>query len=487
MRLARSVTAGIVMLVITGSFLGITAPVLNTMQFFPALLAANGIVLIGIAAVTLLFGRVYCSVLCPLGIWQDGVLWLAAHGHKIRRPFFYRQEKIYLRYTILLILALFFAFGNTIIPILLDPYSIYGRMVIHMLVPFWQQAAVSSTGSGESGVMYMLSAHTNLWQGTAAFILSAAYIAGIGILSWKYGRLYCNTICPVGTILGSISRFSKFRLIFHSRKCIRCGRCEKICRASCIDMEMQTVDMSRCVDCMNCLTVCPQKAIVWTSRFSYQVVSPHVDVAEPAMSRREMIILSGVALGTAAIALSKHYLPAGAAIIPAASKGSAVMPPGAMLLVHFAQRCTACHLCVGRCPGKVLTSKLISYHGFGVFQPHLDFSEGECVYTCNLCSQVCPTGAIRPIALPEKQHLKIGRAVYYPFHCLIIQEGIACGICARHCPTKAIQLIPKESRWLPQVDSSDCIGCGACQYHCPATPTAITVEAFTEQIASRKK
>ena len=111
----------------------------------------------------------------------------------------------------------------------------------------------------------------------------------------------------------------------------------------------------------------------------------------------------------------------------------------------------------------------------------MDFSQGYCVYNCNLCSVVCPTGAIRPLSLAEKQQTKIGLARYDKQQCLITQDGIVCGNCARHCLTQAITMVEdRDGRSYPVVDDAACIGCGSCEYHCPAEPSAIHIIGIAE-------
>ena len=139
-------------------------------------------------------------------------------------------------------------------------------------------------------------------------------------------------------------------------------------------------------------------------------------------------------------------------------------PAGAISLKNFESRCTACQLCVSKCPEHVLRPST----GFSnLLQPYMAFDQGYCRTACTRCSEVCPTGAIQPIAKEQKTAISIGHAVVLPDNC------IGCGACARHCPSAAISMVDGK----PAVNEAKCLGCGACEYYCPARPvTAIYVE-----------
>ena len=464
-------------------FLGLLDLPVARIQLFPALLAANFVVVLGILISVVLFGRVYCSMLCPLGIFQDMILWLAQRRKKNRQKFHYRKERRRLRYGILLMTAAALFSGLALLPVLLDPYSIYGRMVTHLLTPIWQQSVNGAAALGEQYEFYGLAGYDFDWQGAAALGLALVYFLFIGIAAWRYGRTYCNTVCPIGTLLGTISRYSVFRMRIQPERCVGCGLCEKSCRSSCIDVKNREIDASRCVDCFSCMEVCSRQALQFTSAKQPSVKEPAVipegKAPESVFTRREMIAASVIAAGTAASALMKAASATGAAIGSAANK--AVLPPGVGSQAAFSNRCTACHLCVDRCPNQVLTPAVMEYGLGGIFQPHADFSQGYCDYNCNVCGAVCPSGAIPRLSLAEKQHVQMGKAIYHPEQCLILTEGVECTNCVLHCPTGAITLEEKDDRKLPKVNHAKCIGCGSCTYHCPAQPTAMQVIGSAEQ------
>ena len=147
-----------------------------------------------------------------------------------------------------------------------------------------------------------------------------------------------------------------------------------------------------------------------------------------------------------------------------------LVPAGAVSLSAFRRKCVGCQLCVRNCPERVLRPARAPLR---FLQPEMGFEHGYCRPSCSRCGEVCPAGAIIPVAREEKLHTHIGRAVWWKSRCLAAQEGITCTVCERHCPVKAIRLV----KGVPMVDAVACIGCGACEYIFPARPLpGMTVE-----------
>ena len=465
---------------------------LAKLQLIPAILAVN-VVAIGILAVlTILFGRIYCSVVCPLGVMQDGISNVSGRRKKKKNRFRYSKPMTWLRLIVLALFIVALVVGVSIIVSLLDPYAAYGRIASNFLAPLYGLGNNLLAWIAERANSYAFYS-TDVWiKSGVTFGIAGITLIVIGILAWRGGRTYCNTICPVGTFLGFISRFSIFRPAFDTDKCKNCGLCERGCKASCIDSKSMTIDHSRCVTCFNCLDKCKSGAIKYTSRKigaekeKPAPISDSVKMAQEqsdkGMSRRGFLAITGMMAVSAAAKAQLLYVDGGLADIEdkkIPDRKSPVVPPGAQGQRHMKQHCTACQLCVSACPNQILrpSTKLNT-----LMQPEMSFERGYCRPECIECSAVCPTGAIQPITAADKAGLSIGQAVWIKDNCVVHTDELQCTNCERHCPTGAVTLLAidpedKNSLKLPVIDKELCIGCGACEYYCPARPfSAIYVE-----------
>lgn len=444
-------------------------------QFLPALLAMNFGVVAVLVILTLLFGRIYCSVICPLGVMQDGVSWLA--GRRRKNRFRYSPERRWLRYGFLAVFIAAMIAGIGSLAALLAPYSSYGRIVQNLLSPLWRWGNNLLAYLAERADSYAFY-RTEVWiRSTATFVVAALSLAVIAVLAWRGGRTYCNTVCPVGTVLGFLSRFSLLRPAIDTDKCNGCGLCARNCKASCIDPEHHRIDYSRCVACMDCIGKCRKGAIRYTRR-----KRPAARPATADGSRRKFLSVTALlAISTAARAQHKKVDGGLAAIadkkVP--DRQTPIVPAGAQSLRHLARHCTGCQLCVAACPNGVLrpSSKLTT-----LMQPEMSYERGYCRPECTECASVCPAGAIHRIDTAEKSSIQIGHAVWVRENCIPLTDGVDCGNCARHCPSGAIVMVASEpdradSPKVPAVNAEKCIGCGACENLCPARPfSAIYVE-----------
>lgn len=457
-----------------------------SVQWIPALLSFNLVVIGILLALSLLFGRIYCSSICPLGVFQDIINWKSRFFRKKKKKlrFNYAKPQNILRYSVLAATVLLFIFGSSFLVILLDPYSTFGRIVTQLIRPLFISvnnviaAAMSNMGN------YSLYKVEQLAFVPLAFGIALAFMLAVSVLALKYGRLYCNTICPVGTALGFLSRISLFRITINESKCTRCGACEKKCKSECIDSDAMKVDNSRCVSCFNCLSTCKRNGLKYESRFKKHETEPALYVADN--SRRTFLLTTGAVASTLAFAGVKKI---------SASKQDAilsrkpVMPPGAQNRDHFNSKCTGCQLCVTKCPMHVLKPATLQYGISGITQPHLDFSTHEfCTFDCNICTTVCPTGALKPMAIEDKKRSQIGIAILRIDMCVVITDETDCGACSEHCPTQAVHMVPyKNGLTKPEMVDDLCIGCGGCESICPVRPyQAIYVEGTTVHNIARK-
>lgn len=463
-------------------------------QFIPALLALNAGVVLLLIVLTLLFGRVYCSVICPLGVFQDIISRFA--GKRKKNRFRYSPALKWLRYGMLVLFALAIVAGIRFHAVvsLLEPYSSYGRIASNLFAPVYQWSNNLLAHLAERADSYAFY-ETEVWiKNLPVFIIAAITFIALIVLAWKNGRTYCNTVCPVGTILGFLSKYSLFKPVIDTTKCNGCGLCARNCKASCINSKAHKIDYSRCVACMDCLDKCKQGAISYTRRKADTVAgTTEVSVqnknrktvgSAPQVDDTRRAFLSATALlaTTTVLKAQEKKVDGGLAAIEnkkIPARATAIVPPGALSTRNFAQHCTACQLCVAVCPNQVLrpSSDLTK-----LMQPEVSYERGYCRPECTKCSEVCPAGAIRPITKADKSAIQIGHAVWIKENCICITDKMECGNCARHCPAGAIQMVPSDpedetSIKIPVVNTERCIGCGACENLCPSRPfSAIYVE-----------
>lgn len=443
-------------------------------QFLPAVLALNVAVIVFLVALTLIFGRVYCSVICPLGVLQDLFGWMGKKQKKNR--YSYSPAKNWLRYGVLVLFVAALVAGVGSFVALLAPYSSFGRIVSNLLAPIY--------GWGNNLLAYFAERmdsyafyETEVWLASLpTFIIAAVTLVVLIVLAWRGGRTYCNTICPVGTVLGVLSRFSWLAPVIDTEKCNACGLCARNCKASCIDSKNHKIDYSRCVACMDCIVKCNKGAISYRPRKKQAKAAPVVDE-----SRRSALTATAILATTSLLKAQDKKRDGGLAVIEdkvVPERKTRLVPPGALSIKNFEQHCTACQLCVSVCPNDVLrpSTGLLT-----LMQPEMSYENGYCRPECTKCGDVCPAGAIKPITREEKSSRQIGHAVWIKKNCIMHEDKVDCGKCQDACPTGAIQIVVNES--CPNkcknvvVNTERCIGCGACEHLCPVRPlSAIYVE-----------
>ena len=489
LRKIRIILASVFFIGVTLLFLDFTGTLhawlgwMAKVQFLPALLALNFGVLAVLLVLTLLFGRVYCSVICPLGVMQDIISWMHGKTRKKNRfRFSYSPAKNWLRYIVLALFVAAMVAGLHSLVALIAPYSAYGRIASNLLAPLYQWGNNFFAWIAERAGSYAFYS-TEVWiKSGATFAVAAVTFIVIAVLAWKHGRTWCNTICPVGSVLGLFSKFSLFRPVIDTEKCRDCGLCGKQCKASCINTKAHEIDYSRCVACMDCIDTCKDGAISYAYRYGKKPAknAPAQETAD--QGRRAFMVSVAIATGTLAAQAQDMKVDGGLAEIEHAKKPqrqTPLVPAGALSLKNFSDHCTACQLCVSVCPNQVLrpSTSLMT-----LMQPEMSYERGYCRPECTKCSDVCPADAIRPVSVEEKSSTQIGHAVVCLDNCVVNVDEVSCGNCARHCPAGAISMVRKDpddprSLRIPVVNEERCIGCGACENLCPARPfTAIHVE-----------
>ena len=450
-------------------------------QFLPAVLALNVGVVIFLLILTLIFGRVYCSVICPMGVMQDVVTWLGGRSKKRRYRFSYSPQKRILRFVVLAVFLVTLVAGINSVVALLAPYSAYGRIAQNILSPVYAYGNNLLAYFAERADSYAFY-RTDVWiRSIPTFVVAVLTFVIVAVMAWRNGRTYCNTVCPVGTVLGLVARWSWLKPVIDTEKCNACSLCSRTCKASCIDFKNHQIDYSRCVACMDCIQTCKHGAISYRHP-SRKTSSVSPDDVKVDTSRRSFLATTALVTATAALKAQEMKVDGGLAAIEdkkIPNRQTPILPPGSQNARHFAQHCTACQLCVSACPNGVLrpSADLMKF-----MQPEMSYERGYCRPECNKCSEVCPTDAIKLTDLPEKSATQIGHAVWVKSNCVPLTDGVECGNCARHCPTGAITMIPSDasnadSLKIPAVDVERCIGCGACENLCPSRPfSAIYVE-----------
>lgn len=465
-------------------------------QFVPALLkfvnllslAATGFILV--ILLSLLFGRVYCSFLCPLGTLQDILHFFSGkfRKKKVRR---YKQPMDRVRYPVMAItfLLVFFT-GEILLVNLLDPYANFGKVISNLVRPIYFQLNNLLAFTLERMEIYTVKPVEMKSTAWLSLGYAVVVLGVVGWMSWKHGRLYCNTICPVGTLLGRFAAVALFRIRLDEAACNSCGICSNNCKANCIDSRNKLVDFSRCVGCLDCLYVCPNLGVDFHNHWKRPV--PKIPVTIPVSERRNFV-KQAVFIPAGLTAVSKRVFSQELnkpkeGMIPI-NRENPVTPPGSVSQRHFNDYCIACTLCVSACPTQVLQPSLLEYGISGMMQPRMDYLTSFCNFECTICTEVCPTGAILPLDTETKKLTQVGKSIFVKENCVVYTDETACGACSEHCPTKAVQMIPydkKPSITIPEVTDDICIGCGACEYACPTDPKSIYVEGNVQHVLARK-
>lgn len=458
---------------------------LTFLQFTPSLiefihiLSLTSLGFLVVIILTLLFGRIYCSTICPAGVFQDLVIFLKRKIRKKQR-FRFLKARNAIRLSILGLVLISVLAGSMVLLNILDPYSIFGRILVELFRPLF------------IGANNLLSSILKLFNNfavkpveirsfvTGSFVVALVFFAVLLLFPLFRGRQYCNTLCPVGTLLGYLSKISLFRISLDQPSCTQCGACMFTCKAGCINVRNKQVDFSRCVVCFNCLKACSVNGIHY-SPFWKKATSELLPV-KTDLSKRNFLLTSAILFGSLVTVKGQPGRGGGHGYGRHRNREPEntlpVSPPGSISHQHFTSACTGCYLCVSACPTQVLQPSLASYGWEGLFQPVMDYRVSFCNYDCVACSQVCPTGAILPLLVEQKKEVQLGKARFIKRECVVYTENTDCGACSEHCPTKAVNMVPyQHGLTIPEVTTSICVGCGACEYACPTDPKAIVVDA----------
>ena len=448
-------------------------------------------------AATLVFGRVFCGWVCPLGTVHAAASWFRSRP----KPGVPRQVKSpwqRTKYFVLVALLVMATFGAHWIGVV-DPLSLLYRSVSTAVLPAAQYAvddASTAVYDADPGIGSLkLTAVTEpvykffrddvfvtprrAFRGST--IIFAIFVA-IVLLNLYRPRFWCRYLCPLGALLGVCSKRPLMRLHSDETRCNNCGRCNQVCPAAAQPDQPGKWLPTECFGCWNCVAACNFNGLSF--KFEAPFTNPRTDAVD--VSKRAVLAAgAGGVAGLLAMRLTPHaqaerYNP------------SLIRPPGSREERAFLQRCIQCGMCMKVCPTGGLQPAGIEAGVEGLWTPVLVPKIGYCEHNCALCGQVCPTGAIEHLPIPEKQERRIGLATVDTTRCLPYAYGRECVICEEHCPldTKAIYLVDATVRTRdgatkivkqPRVDPELCIGCGICENVCVfADRAAIRVTSANE-------
>lgn len=515
LRKIRITLAAICFVAVTLLFLDFTGTLhlwfgwLAKIQFLPAVLALNFVVIAILLVLTLLFGRIYCSVICPLGIFQDCVSNLSSRRKGKKARFSYSKEIKWLRYGVLVLFVIALVAGLNALVALLAPYSAYGRMVQSLLAPVWQWGNNLLAWIAERQDSYAFVTKDVWLKSLPTLIVAAVTFVVVVVLAWRNGRTYCNTICPVGTTLSFFSRFAMFRPVIDKSKCKSCHACERKCKAACIDVDNHKIDYSRCVDCFDCIDSCrlgalkyrfawgrgvgsgsteaktPQNAPVGSKMTSDEskngqnrssaaptpvaepVVrqgSPTAEVTDNGKGVSTIDATSPVAEPVEATDKGRRaFLVGGAAVIGGSLLSSIPMRAEEEEIKDKKRDGGFAEVLPKKAPNRKTPITPFGSESVEKFYKHCT--------ACQLCVTVCPNNVLRPSSRLE--HLMQPEMSFEKGYC-----RPECVKCSEVCPAGAILKITPEEKTEWKVGTAgvdydlcvvnrDGVSCGNCAHHCP--------------------
>ena len=437
---------------------------------------------------TMLIGRFFCGWICPLGSIHHFFSSLKSErkrGKQLLESNRYKrwQTTKYYILTATLIAALL---GTGMVG-WLDPFSFLVRSIGLSILPatnYALQAALAALEHNRFGFVQTIGGMLHFILGSALLSFKQPYFRqGIWLgllflfilaLNFRVTRFWCRALCPLGALLGIVSRWSVLGLVKNPEHCNGCNRCLLQCQGGDDPIGGTPWRQPECHLCLNCVDECPEHGLQFK-------LFPAQEAAGTNLQRRK--VLTGLAAGAALVPLMRSTPGF------AAEKNERLLrPPGSVDEEFFLSRCVRCGECMKVCPNNALQPALTEAGIEGLWTPVLVPRLGYCETSCVLCSQVCPTGAIWEITAKEKgwsvgissaaKPVRLGTAFYDRGRCLPWAMATDCIVCEEWCPTspKAVYLRPAEvidaagnvkQVKQPYLDPSKCVGCGACEHACP--------------------
>jgi MauM/NapG family ferredoxin protein len=418
-------------------------------------------------AVTVLFGRYVCGWACPLGAVLHFFSFLF-RKLKWRKPRLEPNKHLAWKYLILIFVLVGSLFTLDFAGFL-DPLSFLYRSFATAVLPAFSGAAgagatalrqvgLPSTGDGWARFVQNLTINATFRQG----LIIGVIFLGVVLLNAVRPRFWCRFLCPAGALLGLLARWNLVKLKIDADRCNGCRLCTLNCQAQASPYPNDKWNRAECMYCYACASECPHEAI----SFPLGLAPAKPQLVD--LSRRKVIFTSTLSLLTVPLFnVSGSERPS----------EKLIRPPGALPEPQFLAKCIKCGACMKVCPTNGLQHASSEAGFLGIWTPVLVPRIGYCEYYCSLCTQVCPTGAIKELTVKEKTETKIGSAWIKQHRCLPYALGEPCRICEQRCPTspKAILLVDSEfivpgekiPIQVPRVDPTLCNGCGVCETKCP--------------------
>ena len=438
---------------------------------------------------TLFLGRLFCGWICPMGSLQHWVGSWPSESKRGKQRIDSNRYKRWqtVKYVVLLAGLVAAVFGSAVLG-WLDPFSLLVRSFGLSLLPALSVGARAVlTPLEHSHVGFIRTAGETLHTVLQALLLDlrqphyaqsvflGVLFLGILFASLRVTRLWCRSICPLGALLGAVSRWSVLGLHKVPESCDNCNRCLLHCQGGDNPIGGVPWHKSECLMCMNCVGACPHGSL------QFQFFRKESEVATPDLGRRRA--MTGLAAGAVAVPLMRASTGMGKS-----RNERLIRPPGSLDESDFLSRCIRCGECMKACPNTALHPTLEQAGLEGLWTPTLVPRIGYCEPSCVLCSEVCPTGAIWQITPRDKgwvfgvgqqqQPIRLGTAFYDRGRCLPWAMATDCIVCEEWCPVSPKAIYVQEAQVIdsagnvktlkqPRVDPSRCVGCGACEYACP--------------------
>jgi MauM/NapG family ferredoxin protein len=425
------------------------------------------LVSIGFLALAVIMGRVFCSHVCPMGVLLDVSDRFMGKQQRAKgnRLDYKRARKV--KFVFLLVIL-----GASVVGFNLlgfgDPIVLFTRFAATLFYPFIMilqdvgLMVVRPIGAAAGWVdIAYLELIMPAFEGA---LITLGLLILILVLARLQPRFWCRHLCPLGALLGWAGKWAPYRRRVNEN-CNACNKCVRSCPTGAIHEKGEATDRTECIVCLQCVRVCPEEAV----SFGFVQKDPEKDKVGTQLGRRAFLggAVGGIAAGVGFRADSLH--PSESFLPLPERHGRLIRPPGALPEPEFLSRCIRCGECMRACLTNTLQPDWHRAGLEGLWAPHMGLRHAACEQTCNVCGHVCPTEAIRPLSLVEKQHAKVGTAVILRDRCLPWSQDRRCLICDEQCPYNAIVFHHDADHHvgLPVVNADKCNGCGQCEDKCP--------------------